>query len=308
MLPTLYNNPIALGFAFSQLAMASANAVGYTGNGSLDDDTYESEDSTTTQTTVAITSTAEETTEETTASENIEASTTTEIGEETVTAASTESTATEQWTAESLTSTESTTDLWATESLTSTELTTEQWTATSLTSTLTDSATATTTASTTASDATGTCGTAYAQCGGLDYTGATCCQNGYQCITANSYWARCVVQSTLGSSSVYTKGSGASSVKLSTELETSTSTEYSTYITTYATNVYVSGSSYSTIITSKVVSSGIVVKVESSVNTISSTNGASGMSLRQYTNDKSGWKAKALIAGLIGFSMAVATA
>mmetsp|Transcript_66028 Transcript_66028/g.59293 ORF Transcript_66028/g.59293 Transcript_66028/m.59293 type:complete len:125 (-) Transcript_66028:35-409(-) len=32
----------------------------------------------------------------------------------------------------------------------------------------------------------------YDQCGGIGYTGATCCQNGWECIATSEYWAQCV--------------------------------------------------------------------------------------------------------------------
>jgi len=50
----------------------------------------------------------------------------------------------------------------------------------------------TTTTTTTTTSTGGTCGAKYAQCGGVQWTGATCCQSGSTCTYGNAYYSQCL--------------------------------------------------------------------------------------------------------------------
>ncbi|GAV27945.1 hypothetical protein PMKS-001413 [Pichia membranifaciens] len=93
-------------------------------------------------------------------------------------------------------SSESITEWWTPESNT--------WSATALASAPTASAPtasapAASAAAPAASGASGKCQAEWEQCGGADFKGASCCQEGLTCVSANSYWARCISSTTLAS-------------------------------------------------------------------------------------------------------------
>src|SRR5579864_4080291 len=63
------------------------------------------------------------------------------------------------------------------------------------------------------SQASTSCGAAYAQCGGQGFTGATCCVSGYTCQYQSQYYSQCVAGGSSSSSggSSSSSGSGSSS-------------------------------------------------------------------------------------------------
>ncbi|KAG7773725.1 hypothetical protein KL930_004238 [Ogataea haglerorum] len=259
MLPTVYAHNIAL-------AAVPFFAGVYAGSGSLDDDALGSgESNESAAASVAV---------ETSAAGETAATAETAETVATGTATNTLTTATEgQWQAE-----QTTTSVAAWE-----ETSTTAWDQL-VSDSITDSVSAT------ASTASSGCGGAYAQCGGLGYSGNTCCLAGYQCVTANSYWARCVAATTLASRAA--SGSARASVSASTSGTTYTTT----YTTHFSSTVQQSGSSYvtegSSVVTSVVQSSSVAI--------VSEGNG--GTPLRTYEGS---WKSKALVAGLLGMSLLV---
>lgn len=117
------------------------------------------------------------------------------------------------WTPESLISkaTESTTDKTSTvetSSKSDTITTSTSEPINSPTKESTPAITSSTKTKTTSETDTGKCQTEWGQCGGENYSGVSCCQDGYTCIAANSYWARCVAASTLVSQGLTGSGTG----------------------------------------------------------------------------------------------------
>lgn len=82
-------------------------------------------------------------------------------------------------------------------------------------------------------------GTAYAQCGGDGFTGATTCVSGYTCTYQNEYYSQCLPGTAVSTSS--TKAA-TSSTSAATSAAT-TSTKASTVIATTATSTTASSSS-----------------------------------------------------------------
>ncbi|VEU20687.1 DEKNAAC101629 [Brettanomyces naardenensis] len=151
------------------------------------------------------------------------------------------------------------------------------------------------------SHASGTCGVAYAQCGGKDYSGVTCCQAGLTCVTVASYWAQCVSQSTLGTESgsgaTGTTDAGSSSQQPTLSTSVSSTLVTTQYDTSYVTAFTSDGSTYNTTISSHVISSGY-----KEVSTVVTVNGAASNFYAQHDGSKD-WKSKLLIGGLVGLSL-----
>lgn len=164
-----------------------------------------------------------------------------------------------------------------------------EWTPTSITAT---SATGT---------AAGSCGTAWAQCGGEGFTGADCCVDGLTCVTVNSYWAKCVSASTLASLSISDGTSSTSEIQTTSVSTIYGESVYSTQITVHTTDS--AGSTVNSIINSNYVST--YEKGVSSIATyVNSTNSANlGHNFPLGETKENSWKIKAMIAGLVGLSV-----
>ncbi|KAJ1562246.1 hypothetical protein HK096_000605, partial [Nowakowskiella sp. JEL0078] len=117
----------------------------------------------------------------------------------------------------------------------------------STTTTATTTTTTTSTTTTTTSSAATNCGAAYAQCGGINFSGSTCCVSGYFCNAQSQYYSQCIPGSASSTSanipsSVTTKTSTTSTTTITagTSSTTSTSASTSTY-TSVVSAVPVSG-------------------------------------------------------------------
>jgi hypothetical protein len=124
------------------------------------------------------------------------------------------------------------------------------------------------------------CQTQWGQCGGLDYTGPTCCQSGLKCVLANSYWARCIEPTTVDSVATATVTTGnsktANNVKTTVVGHTSIVTLYD-YSTSIKSNTVITHNSQGIPIT-VVVESTSVTRLAKGVSSVvefsTATNGA----------------------------------
>ncbi|KAF6007110.1 hypothetical protein HII13_004787 [Brettanomyces bruxellensis] len=178
---------------------------------------------------------------------------------------------------------------------------------------------ASTTVTSNTASATGTCGAEWAQCGGEDFTGKTCCQSGLKCVSANSWWARCVSESTMNTASSLktvsgsvvsvtgsdadcavetASGSDSSSGTISTSVTSSLVS--TTYDTTYVTTVTLSDSSYQS-----TVSSHVTTYAYKAVSSVVTVNGAAAnIPIAIFGNTQ--LSTKVLIYAALGFCLYVA--
>lgn len=124
------------------------------------------------------------------------------------------------------------------------------------------------------------CQTAWGQCGGAGFNGATCCQSGLTCVQANSYWARCIQASTMnsvGSTSKTTTSGG--NVQIASYTSESTVYDYSTEIYDNTLTTVDSNGSKTTEVVESTSISAYAKGVSSVVEMSTSTNGAIHKSL-----------------------------
>lgn len=114
-----------------------------------------------------------------------------------------------------------TTETTETAATTETTSTTPTTTPTTVKTTETPNTTTTTTTSPTTTSTLG-CGAAWAQCGGADFEGSSCCQPGLSCVSVNAYWARCVAPSLVSSAASMSSSSSSSGSKSTTHSTVST--------------------------------------------------------------------------------------
>lgn len=164
------------------------------------------------------------------------------------------------------------------------------------------------TATETATQATA-CATAWGQCGGTDFTGASCCQPGLQCVTLDSYWAHCVQPSTMStvSTSGSTDSASASSLKSGVHMIDQRSTLYSYKVHTEDIKVQstdVSGHVYKTNVQSESTETVIKGFTHFMKESTEEANGASANTNNFFASSQHGnWKTKLSIVALLGLGV-----
>jgi len=171
-----------------------------------------------TTTTTTTTTTEKPTTTTTTTTTTTEKPTTTTTTTTTTTEKPTTTTTTTTTTTEKPTTTTTTTTT-TTEKPTTTTTTTTTKTKTTTTTTTTKTKTTTTTSTTKTTDPTTEpekCNGPWAKCGGIGFTGSSCCVEGYYCMYSNDYYSQCVPGT---EKTTTTKTSTKTTTKSSTETD-----------------------------------------------------------------------------------------
>lgn len=145
--------------------------------------------------------------------------------------------------------------------------------------------------------------TVWGQCGGLNYSGANCCQDGLTCVTLDSYWAHCISPSTLSSQIISTAASESVSLKGSLHEVTQRSTVYSYKIHSQgykSVSTDVSGHKFTTELNSE----STETVVEGFTNIIKMSNDTSGASPAvAMMNGETNWKLKLALGTILGLGV-----